>query len=359
MCGVVSEELQARILLRLPPRGTRIGALELMQRLQGEEVCLSHFCAGVLALLDAGRARTEDSLAARLPAHVLQIRVERVAAEGPAPLALTPEIVVFPDRSLGRGSAASVFRGEDRRDGRPLAIKVLQIQGAPSPDIRSWFLERFRQEPLLMSRLDHPNVVKVFARGESELGPWYAMELLDGGTLSRRLRTERRLPADELRAAFRGVASALAAGARLGIQHRDVKPANIFVQGWKLADFGMAKTADAGPTLTMHGARIGTPPYMSPERASFGVGDARSDLYSLGATMYVAATGRPLFQVPSDDAKEWAAKHLRETPMPAVERAPGVPKGLSDILMRCLAKSPDERYPDFDALIAAIDALPA
>ena len=177
-----------------------------------------------------------------------------------------------------------------------------------------------------------------------------------------RVLRQHRLPAEEVRACFTAIASALSAGAALGISHRDVKPGNIFLQGWKLADFGMAKVSLGGEgnggtarSITSYGARMGTPPYMAPERAAYGTGDIRSDIYSLGAAMYHAATGRHLFPAGPDDAKSWAQHHINSTPVPAVDRAPGLPQGLSDIIMRCLAKIPAERYPTFDALIEALD----
>jgi eukaryotic-like serine/threonine-protein kinase len=365
MCTTGEAEIRTRI-LRTVPAGGRAQAVEILQELAHDETCLRHFCAAVLALLEDGKLRTDDPLGTRSPSDLLQVRLQFVPAETPGARAVAPGLVYFPDRLLGRSNAAIVYRGEDRRSGRPLAIKLLEFQGAPSDELRAWHSERFRQEPCLMARLNHPHVVEVVAWGESDDGPWYAMELLDGGTLSRRINRERRLPPEEVRICFRAIASALAAGARLGIAHRDVKPGNIFNQGWKLADFGMAKvslggeggSAGHGRSITSYGARLGTPAYMSPERGAYGAGDARSDIYSLGATMYHAATGRFLFPAAPDDSRSWVEHHLRSMPVPAVDRAPGLSQGMSDLIMRCLEKSPADRPPTFDALIAALDANP-
>lgn len=356
MCTQAPAVLESRIVRALPASG-RVQAFELFQRLGEDGTCLDHFCRALRSLLSQQRLRADE--AATDPAEILELRLE--AAGGLKTVA--PGLAYDPARLLGRGNAAAVYRGEDRRSGRPLAIKVLEIQGAPSDELRAWYLERFRQEPCLMARLGHPHVVEVVAWGETDDGPWYAMELMEGGTLIQRIRKERRLPPEDVRACFRAVASALAAAAKLGVQHRDVKPGNIFCAGWKLADFGIAKVrmtgetpAGQGKSITSSGARIGTPPYVAPERAAYGAGDLRSDLYSLGATMYQAATGRLLFDLAPDDARGWAEQHLRGVPVPVGERAPGFPPRLGEILMRCLAKAPGDRYPSFDALLAALDA---
>ncbi|HEX7896496.1 MAG TPA: serine/threonine-protein kinase [Planctomycetota bacterium] len=359
MCDTAEEEIRTRI-LRSVPAGGRAQAVEVLQGLANDETCLRHFCAAVLALLDQGKLRTEDPLGNKTPAELMSVRLQFVPSNAPPPKAVAPGLVYFPDRLLGRSTAALVYRGEDKRSGKPIAVKIFEIQGSPAPELLAWHLERFRQEPCLMARLNHPHVVEVVAWGELDDGPWYAMELLDGGTLSQRITRERRLPAEDVRACFRAVASALGAGARLGISHRDVKPGNIFTQGWKLADFGMAKVSlgaeakGAARSITSHGARLGTPAYMAPERAAYGSGDVRSDIYSLGATMYHAATGRFLFPAGTDDAKSWAHHHINTAPPPVADRAPGLPPALCDLIMRCLAKSPADRPPTFDAVIEAL-----
>ncbi len=356
MCGHAPAALEERI-VRAFPEGGRAQAFDLFQRLGDDGTCLKHYCEALRSLIARGRLQPEESLGGSAPAELLEIHLR---SGGSPRRSVAPGIVYEPDRLLGRGNAAAVYRGEDTRAKRPLAVKVFEVQGAPSNELRAWYLERFRQEPCLMARLNHPHVVEVVAWGETDEVPWYAMELLEGGTLMARIRRERRLPPAEVRACFRGVASALAEAGRLGISHRDVKPGNIFDAGFKLSDFGMAKVglgAPAGPvrSITSSGARIGTPPYVAPERAAYGIGDARSDLYSLGATMYHAATGRLLFNLAPDDGRAWAEHHIHRTPAPVTDHAGGFPRRLSDIIMRCLAKSPDDRFPSFDALLAALE----
>lgn len=352
MCVQAQAELEERIVRALPESG-RTQAFDLFQRLGDDGTCLKHYCDALRSLIAQRRLLPEESLGGGAPAELLDLHLR----SGGSPLrTVAPGIVYAPDRLLGRGNAAAVYRGEDTRAKRPLAVKVLEIQGAPPDDLRAWYVERFRQEPCLMAQLCHPHVVEVVAWGESGDGiPWYAMELLEGGTLMGRIRRERRLPPADVRDCFRAVASALAEAGRLGISHRDVKPGNIFNAGFKLSDFGMAKVglgAPAGPvrSITSSGARIGTPPYVAPERAAYGIGDARSDIYSLGATMYHAATGRLLFNLAPDDGRAWAEHHIHATPAPVVDLAGGFPRRLSDVIMRCLAKSPDDRFPSFDAL---------
>ena len=359
MCVIAPAELENRIVHALPENG-RAQAFEVFQRLGEDGTCLKHFCDAVRSLLDQGRLCPEGSLGAAAPGELLEIQLRSAGAPSKS---VAPGFVYYPDRPLGRGNAAAVYRGEDTRAKRPLAVKLLEIQGCPSAELRAWYLERFRQEPCLMARLSHPHVVEVVAWGETDEVPWYAMELLEGGTLMDRIRRERRLPPKEIRSCFRGVASALAAAARLGISHRDVKPGNIFNAGFKLSDFGMAKvglggapTAGPGRSITSSGARIGTPPYVSPERAAYGAGDARSDLYSLAATMHHAATGRLLFPLAPDDGRAWAEHQIHRMPEAVVDRVSGFPRDLSDLIQRCLAKSPEAPFPDFDALVEALDA---
>lgn len=367
MCSHAAAELESRI-VRALPQGGRAQAFEVLQRLGDDGTCLHHFLKTLRLLLEQGRVLADEAARPDGTVEMLDLHLRVPPAAPLAPRELSPGLVYHPDRPLGRGNAAAVYRGDDLRAGRPLAVKVLEIQGTPSEELRAWYTERFRQEPCLMARLGHPHVVDVLAWGETEGVPWYAMELLEGGTVLTRIRRDRRLPPPEVVDCFRGVASALAEAARQGIAHRDVKPSNIFIEGYKLADFGMAKvllgaeavaaaaSSSGVRSITSHGARVGTPAYMAPERCAYGAGDARSDLYSLGATIYHAASGRLLFDLPMDDARAWVEHHLNLQPAPLVERVPGIPKRLSDVVMRCLAKAPDDRFASFEALVEALDA---
>lgn len=365
MCEIANARLEARLLEEVRGHGG-LAALAAYDLLRAEGACLSHFCDSIRRLARAGRLLSSDSSHPIAPdagvAKILELGLEAAAepregAAGPRVRHLAGGISVDYDRPLGRGSAGVVYFGEDLRFDRPVAVKVLSLKEHLPPEVRKWFEERFRQEPRILSRLDHPHIVKVVARGESEEGPWYAMELLVGGTLADRIRQERRLPADTVRTYFRAVAGALGEASRHGILHRDVKPSNIYNDGIKLADFGAAKMpppdrgAEIVRTITEAGAMVGTLPYVAPERLGFSAGDLRSDVYSLGATMYHAATGKLLFDLPGDDRRRWAERHLHGKPAAVEELVPDFPKGMAKAIGRCLAKAPEDRYPSFEALL--------
>ena len=362
MCSV--DDLERRIADEVLRRGG-VAALDAYEHAGDAGACLKHFCEAVHGLLKAGLLRANRPFAPDAdPAEVLDLRLQSNRPPGvPAkPVLLSGDLVYFPDRILGRGSASVVYAGEDRRSHQPVAVKVLELRSRPPEELRAWFYERFRQEPCILARIDHPHVVDVVAWGETDGTPWFAMELIEGGTLLDRLRRERRIPPAEVRDCLRGVAGALGAAAAHGIHHRDVKPGNIFVSGWKLADFNIAKVmlgpdTDHGPfrSITQSGARVGTPAYVAPERAMFGQGDFRSDIYSLGATAYHAATGKFVFNLPPDDGNAWAVAHRREAPVPVVERVPGFPPALAAVIHRCLAKEPEQRYGSFEALLNDLD----
>ena len=369
MCEIPGDRLEARLLTEVRSHGG-LGAFAAYDLLRAEGACLSHFCDAVRALARAFRVFSSDPSHPITPeigaVKILELGLE--AGTEPQDEAPGSRIRRFPegisvdfDRPLGRGSAGIVYRGEDLRSGRALAVKILSLRTPMPTEIRNWFLERFRQEPRLLSRLDHPHIVKVISHGESEEGPWYAMELLEGGTLADRIRKEQRLPPEVVRSYFRAVADALAETSRGGILHRDVKPSNIFNRGIKLADFGVAKIPSAAReaggvrSITEAGAMIGTLPYVAPERLTFSSADLRADVYSLGATMYHAATGKLLFDLAPDDRLRWADRHLHEEPLSVVDRVPGFPRPLAEVIRKCLRKAPAERYPSFQALLEALD----
>jgi serine/threonine-protein kinase len=362
MCTWASVALEDRIFRAVREQGRR-AALDVFTLVKEEGACLLHFCGAVRTLARSGRLRPDPPrwpVAPRLnPSQLRRLGLEAVDMNGPTRRfrKLSETIVIYPDVTLGRGSAALVYRGADLRTGSLVAVKVLSPKEPPPEPFREWLRERFLQEPQLLARLDHPHIVKVVDWGESLEGPWYAMEYLEGGTLADRLGKRRRIPPDQVRTYFRALAAALAEAARHGILHRDVKPGNVFNKGIKLADFGLAKVApapgDPSHSITAAGAMLGTPAYVAPERAGFGPGDFRSDMYSLGATMYHAATGKLLWDLPPDDPK-WGFRHLRADPVPVRTRVPGFPESLAQVIHRCLAKAPEDRYPSFEALLAAL-----
>lgn len=355
------EEVESALLEALRHHGG-LPALAAYQHLQEKGICLQHFTEAVQSLARRGLVRSGDPSnpvdPALPPGKILELGLEPDIAPSPSGVRRFREGVdVYLDRPLGRGAFGAVYVGELVRNKRPIAVKILNLAVLPTTSIREWFVERFRREPRIIANLNNPHIVRVLDWGEDGDDLWYAMELLDGGTLADRIRKEGKLPASEVRIYFKAMASALQDAFRQGVLHRDIKPRNIFNAGPKLADFGLAKLLpdrNQGLTpgaVTPVAAIVGTPQYIAPERANFQSGDARSDIYSLGATMYHAATGRLLFNLDSGDRQRWYHHHLHEKPRPIFYSVPEFPIELGETIHRCLAKDPNDRFWTFESLL--------
>lgn len=252
--------------------------------------------------------------------------------------------------SIGRGGMAEVFESQDTRLGRRVAIKILRPDLAQDPTFQS----RFRREAQSAASLNHPNIVAIYDTGEDRLEeqgkatvvPYIVMEYVDGQTLRQLLSSGRRLLPERALEITSGILSALDYSHRHGIVHRDIKPANVMLTragDVKVMDFGIARAiADSTATMTAASAVMGTAQYLSPEQARGEVVDARSDLYSTGCLLYELLTGRPPFT--GDSPVSVAYQHVSETPVPPSQVDPSVPAALDPLVMKALAKDPDDRY---------------
>jgi serine/threonine-protein kinase len=264
-------------------------------------------------------------------------------------------------RKLGEGGMGEVFLAEHALLKRPCALK--QIKGSANSDPLA--KARFEREVQSAARLAHPNSIEIFDYGHTDDGTfYYVMEYLRGMSLADLLHECGPLPAGRVVYLFRQVCAALAEAHGLGMVHRDLKPANVFVavRGGesdvaKVLDFGLVKlTGDPeAATLTADLVVSGTPLFMAPEQATGdNTLDARADLYALGAVMYFALTGRPPFEGRSPFAVMMA--HARDPVTPPRAVRPDVPADLERVVLRCLAKRPEDRYPTSTSLGEALAA---
>ncbi len=270
-----------------------------------------------------------------------------------------------PLEELGRGGSGVVVRVRDLQMGRDAALKLLQVSAFTDPD----HLVRFRREVLATAGLRHPHVVTIYDVGEAGGRPYYTMEWIEGASLAELARRRSLAPREAVEIA-RQIAEALAAGHAAGIIHRDVKPHNILVREapassgaatWHayVADFGLAKfvlrdAADAATlhrsvmSLTRENQVLGTPWYMSPEQVKGDPLDPRTDVYSLGATLYELLVGAPPLEAPT--LAEQFRRIVHDDPVPPRRRNAEVDADLETIVLVCLQKNPAQRYPTAGAL---------
>ena len=244
------------------------------------------------------------------------------------------------ERELGKGAMGVVYLATDPTIGRKVALKTMRVdvQGLEGEEL----LKRFRNEARAAGVLNHPNLVTIYDAGEIEGLFYIAMECIDGVTLQRRIVEKGVLSADEIADVARQVCAGLDYAHSKGVIHRDVKPANIMITPdgtVKIMDFGIAK---AGSGMTSTGHVVGTPNYMSPEQVRGKALDGRSDLFSVGVVLYEMATGERPFT--GQNVTTIIYKIVNEHPPSPRDLDATVPGGLSAIVMKALAKAPDERY---------------
>ena len=255
-------------------------------------------------------------------------------------------------RVLGAGGMGAVYEAEDQESGRRVALKVLSHR-LDSPDAR----ERFFREGRLAASINHPNSVYIF--GTEEIGgtPVISMELVSGGTLQDRVRARGPLPVSEAVDCVLQIVEGLEAAQRVGILHRDVKPSNCYVgedRTVKIGDFGLSISTGVRtePALTATGTFLGTPAFCSPEQLRGEELNARSDMYSVGATLFYLLTGRTPFDAPNM-VQLLATVLEQRAPSPRQFRPEG-PKGLAKVVLRCLEKQSGERFRSYAALARAM-----
>ena len=266
------------------------------------------------------------------------------------------------ESEIARGGMAIVYRARDDVLARPVAVKVLHSHLADD----AAFLERFRFEALAAARLAHPNVVSIYDTGseQNDAGSmthhYIVMEYCGGGSLAEHLVREGPLRPERAAVVGSSVCEALAYAHRSGVIHRDIKPANVLVaegSGLKVADFGIAKAAFTDGDVTTTGSLLGTVTYLSPEQLRGEEPDQRSDIYSLGVTLYELLAGRAPFEEETQMAI--AMKHLREEPPPLRSVKGGIPRGLESVVAKALAKDPDDRFQSAQDMRTALEGQSA
>ena len=263
------------------------------------------------------------------------------------------------EHRIGQGAMADVFLAYDDHIDRPLAIKILKEEFRSNTE----YVTRFLQESRAAGVMSHPHIVTIYDVGEADGFPYIAMELLKGSSLDTIIEKRGKLPTTEVIKLGRQLAGALQYAHENGIVHRDIKPSNIMIsedgENTKLLDFGIARLVDADRKATQAsfaqtqvGQVLGTPRYMSPEQALGLPLDARTDLFSLGAVLYEAATGQCAFD--GETLATLALRITQSTPEPIDRLVSDCPEGLSFIVNKLLAKSADDRFPDGASLAKAL-----
>jgi serine/threonine-protein kinase len=260
------------------------------------------------------------------------------------------------ERELGAGGMATVYLAQDLKHNRPVAIKVMHPELAAALGS-----ERFLREIEIAARLNHPHILPLLDSGDADGFLFYVMPYAEGQSLRQRLSKSGELPVAEAVRLLRDVVDALGHAHAQGVVHRDIKPENILLSGAHamVTDFGVAKAvleATGQQRLTHEGMAIGTPAYMAPEQA---VGDPnvdhRADLYAVGVVAYELLTGRPPFL--GVTAQAVLSSHVADVPEDVTQLRPAAPPALGQMVMKCLAKKPADRYQSAEELLPQLDAV--
>lgn len=272
--------------------------------------------------------------------------------QAPVPDRIGPYPVI---RELGRGATSRVFLAEDRFRSRPVAIKLLLRQWTATDDEWQHAHRSFLTEAALAGKLDHPHIAAIHAAVSEGDERYIVMEYASGGTLEQHCRHDRLLPVERVLELLFMACLALEYAQQHGVIHRDIKPANLLLAAdgrLKITDFGAAHYAAAAHTAV---SGVGSPLYMSPEQIEDRRLDHRTDMYSLGVVAYQLLTGRPPFHASTHEGLLY--RILQVTPSPPSALRPGLPAALDDIVMRTLAKDPEERPAQWRELAAEIERV--
>src|SRR3954465_8840935 len=251
---------------------------------------------------------------------------------------------------LGKGAMGRVYKAVDPTIGRTVALKTMRL-GVPGLETDE-MLRRFKNEARAAGVLNHPNIVTIYDAGEQDGLFYIAMEFIEGVTLHSLILQNRVLPVDQIIDLSRQICAGLDEAHSHGVVHRDVKPANIMImpdKTVKIMDFGIAK---AGGGLTSAGQVLGTPNYMSPEQVKGRPLDGRSDLFSYGVILYEMVTGEKPFT--GQNVTTIIYKIVNENPIPPRELDMTIHPGLSAVIIKALAKIPEERFQNGAELAKAL-----
>ena len=258
------------------------------------------------------------------------------------------------ERLLGRGGMGEVYLATQISLNRPVALKVLR------PDFltRPAYLDRFESEAMAVAKLNHPNIVHVYAMGRIDQIHYIAMEYVEGTNLRDYIRKKGAVELPLALSIMKQTAQAIGAAGEAGLIHRDVKPENLLMTRRgrvKVADFGLCRDLRDDLNLTQPGITMGTPLYMSPEQAQGHPLDHRSDLYSMGVTFYYMLAGVPPFH--ADSAVALALKHVREVPRSLLAHRAEIPIEIDRLVMKLMAKDPADRYQSAALMLADLPKI--
>ena len=259
---------------------------------------------------------------------------------------------------LGKGAMGMVYLARDKRIGRRVALKTVQVQQQFDDESEATeFYQRLQREAEVCGAMQHPNIVTLYEPGyENNVISFLATEWVEGESLRDRLKRSKPLPLDDALRIGEDILRGLTYAHAKGVIHRDIKPANILLSGdgqAKIADFGIARPA--GSTLTQVGSMLGTPNYMSPEQVKCADVTARSDLFSVGVVMYEMLTGVKPFSAP--DVSGILRNVVEREPQLANEVNADVPENVARFVEKLLPKSPDARYPNALTALRELQAL--